>query len=119
MAKPPMPPLEAGVEGTRAVVRHSGSGAIEERDTMPTTTNGSGNDPNLGDALKELASYPVLTEQVGARGQRAGLPGADLGARVRKEIKEVIGFAPTGSKFDNQAFEAALKQSFKIYDTEG
>lgn len=76
----------------------------------------------IRDALKEIATYPVLTDEV--NGQRGSTPsrngasgGGNIGSVVEATLKDVLGWRPRAD--DPKAFVSALTQSFSLKEVEG
>jgi hypothetical protein len=90
--------------------------------------NGDGSGPGAGhiprEAVIDLASYPVLTEEVSTTGVPApaaggaggGMAGAGYGQAVNLFIRVVLGWRPTN---DVAGFQAALTGAFQLRDVEG
>lgn len=84
--------------------------------------NGGGSFALPREALTDLASYPVLTEEITTTGVPAPSAGgtagtgAGYGPAVDQVIRDVLGWRPTG---DFAGFQAALTGAFKLREVEG
>jgi hypothetical protein len=84
--------------------------------------NGGGAFALPREALTDLASYPVLTEEITTTGAPAPSAGgtagsaAGYGPAVDQVIRDVLGWRPTG---DVAGFQAALTGAFKLREVEG
>jgi len=85
---------------------------------------GSGPPQAAQEAITDLASYPVLTEEVSTIGPpapaggapSAGGPGAGYGQTVDQAMRDVLGWRPSG---DVAGFQAALTGAFQLREVEG
>lgn len=76
-------------------------------------------------AIRDISSYPVLTEEVGyppsplaaPAGVTAGAPGTQLGQAATKALSDVLGWKLKTD--DPRGFVGALNQSFTLTDVEG
>jgi hypothetical protein len=75
-----------------------------------------------GEAVTDLSSYPVLTEEISTAGPPApayggpGAAGADYGPVVDRVMRDVLGWRPGP---DVAGFQAALTGAFQLREVEG
>jgi hypothetical protein len=108
-----LPPLPSGFGSVRKGLGAGNGGG-----------NGRGGGNGAREAIEDLASYPVLTEEIGyppsPLARSGGLPtapsGTSLGQSVTKAISDVLGWQ---LKPDPKAFLGALNASFSLKDVEG
>lgn len=88
--------------------------------TVVGTGGGNGNG-GIGEAVKDIASYPILTEDISGGGRvasdRSGSGTTRLGSLVEGAIRDVIGWRPKTT--DPRGFAAALGKSFTTTEIEG
>jgi hypothetical protein len=123
-------------------IHHAGtvqlpSGGTIRASIQETPFAGGGGSPNEGDsgshrgrqvreAITDLASYPLLTEEVTTTGPPApgmggyapggGGPGAGYGQTVDQVMRDVLGWRPSG---DVAGFQTALTGAFQLREVEG
>ena len=77
-------------------------------------------DPLVREDLTDLASYPVLTEEITTTGAPApadgGRPGTGYGQAVEQVMRDVLGWRPSA---DVGGFQAALAGAFQLKEVEG
>ena len=95
--------------------------------TTPVDADGDSDSGRRGaarEALTDLASYPVLTEEVATAGFAGPSPagtgaagvGSGYGQAVDQVIRDVLGWRPSG---DVAGFQAALAGAFQLCQVEG
>ena len=71
--------------------------------------------------ISDLASFPVLTEEVNLSSPRSAWPAssgsAPIGAMIETALREVLGWKPRGD--DPKGFVGALTQSFTLTEVDG
>jgi hypothetical protein len=123
--------------GTYYLSQHPEVGAVGIRERVEVHSNGvalvrvykgqggAGAGGAGGEALTDLAAYPVLTEEISTvgppapatgAGPAAGGPGAGYGQTVDQVMRDVLGWRPSG---DVAGFQAALSGAFQLRQVEG
>ena len=114
--------------GTYFLAPHSGGGEVETFERVEVSSpahhdvrvrTGAERGERDGEALTDLAAYPVLTEEISTTGvpaPSAGGPGAGYGQTVDQVMRDVLGWRPSG---DVAGFRAALTGAFSLREVEG
>lgn len=118
-------PVQSIGDAGKVVIPSSRSTRAEMREKTPDDGDG-GRDgrSRTREAITDLASYPVLTEEVSTIGPPAPAggapggagPGAGYGQTVDRVMRDVLGWRPSG---DVAGFQAALTGAFQLRDVEG